>query len=64
MGVTNSRGCLFWEQLGTRGPETGVKPVPPSMRESKLNMPVEGVCIATPFMSVGGLLSLTLKDKF
>uniref|UniRef100_A0A1B0BZ91 Uncharacterized protein n=1 Tax=Glossina palpalis gambiensis TaxID=67801 RepID=A0A1B0BZ91_9MUSC len=56
VGVTNSKGCLFCEeQLGINGPETGVRPVPPSIRESKLNMPVDGVCIATPLMSVGEL---------
>lgn len=65
VGVTSSKGCLFCEeQLGTRGPETGVRPVPPSMRESKLNIPVDGVCMATPLISVGGLLSLTFKPKF
>ena len=63
--MTNSKGCLFCEeQFGTNGLETGVRPVPPSMRESKLNMPVDGVCMATPLISVGGLLSLIFKPRF
>lgn len=38
--------------VGTSGCETGVKPVPPSMRLSKLNMtPFDGVEIETPAMS-------------
>lgn len=58
VGVVNSSGCLFCaEQFGTNGAETGVKPVPPSISESKLNIPVDGVCMATPLISVAGLLS-------
>ena len=37
------------EQEGTRGPDTGVSPVPPSISESKLNgSPLLGVEIGTP----------------
>lgn len=40
------------EQDGTKGPETGVKPVPPSINESKLNgIPAVGVVIGTPATS-------------
>lgn len=50
----SSSGCLFVEELfGTRGPETGVSPVPPSIRESKLKVPVEGVWMGTPWICVG-----------
>ena len=44
------RGWL--EQLATRGVETGVKPVPPSIKESKLKgIPADGVVIGTPATS-------------
>jgi hypothetical protein len=38
---------------GTKGAETGVSPVPPTINESKLNwIPVDGVVIEIPAMSV------------
>lgn len=58
---TAERLFLCWlEHEGMSGVETGVSPVPPSIRESKLNgIPLEGVVIGTPatseavFMNVG-----------
>lgn len=39
--------------VGARGPDTGVRPVPPTIKDSKLNwMPVEGVEIEIPGKSV------------
>lgn len=58
VGVTNSRGfrCEDWASdpvdVGTNGPETGVSPVPPSIRLSKLKIPVEGVEIGMPLKSL------------
>lgn len=44
------RCCVLHD--GIRGVETGVKPVPPPIRESKLKvMPVEGVEIGIPMIS-------------
>lgn len=45
-----SIGLRFCVEQGMSG-LTGVRPVPPSMRLSKLNMPVEGVWTETPAMS-------------
>jgi hypothetical protein len=43
--------CVLHE--GTKGAETGVSPVPPTINESKLNwIPVDGVVIEIPAMSV------------
>lgn len=56
VGVGNSSGCLFCdEQVGTNGPDTGVSPVPPSISESKLKVPVDGVWMGTPCICVGAL---------
>lgn len=51
VGVVSSIACRFIGdgQLGIRGCETtGVRPVPPSMRLSKLKTPADGVVIETP----------------
>lgn len=46
------------EQDGIRGVETGVKPVPPSIRESKLNgIPLVGVVIGIPATSNDGFMN-------
>lgn len=46
-----------------RGADTGVKPVPPTMRESKLNcIPVEGVVIDMP--AISDRLFFTLLHTF
>lgn len=39
-------------ELGTRGPATGVSPVPPSIKESKLKIPVDGVWMGIPGRSL------------
>lgn len=45
--VGRLRCCVLHE--GTRGPETGVRPVPPTINESKLNwIPAEGVLMGMP----------------
>lgn len=51
VGVCNiSMGLRFWVEHGISG-FTGVNPVPPSIRLSKLNMPVDGVLTEMPVMS-------------
>lgn len=55
VGVVSSIACRFIGdgQFGIRGCETtGVRPVPPSMRLSKLKTPAEGVVIETPAISL------------
>lgn len=45
------------EHDGIRGVETGVRPVPPSIRDSKLNgMPLVGVVIGIPATSSDGFM--------
>lgn len=55
--------CIL--QFGIRGAFTGVRPVPPPMRDSKLKiMPVEGVEIGIPAISlilVKGAVEATLR---
>lgn len=52
VGVCNmSNGLRFCVEHGTNV-VTGVSPVPPSMRLSKLNIPVDGVPTVTPAISV------------
>ena len=51
VGVCNiSMGLRFCVEQGTNG-FTGVRPVPPSIRLSKLNIPADGVFTETPAMS-------------
>jgi hypothetical protein len=51
VGVCNmSIGLRFCVEHGT-DIDTGVSPVPPSIRLSKLNMPVDGVLTAMPAIS-------------
>ena len=59
--------CVLHE--GTKGAETGVSPVPPTINESKLNcMPVDGVVIGIPVKSLTllflpiGAVDITFKE--
>jgi hypothetical protein len=58
-----SRGLRFCVEQGIRGLETGVRPVPPSISESKLNMPEDGVQTLMPAMSVT-FLRASASDGF
>lgn len=65
--VTGTLRCCVLQE-GMRGVETGVKPVPPTMSESKLNcIPVDGVVIGTPAISIAlfllmGAVAATLRE--
>lgn len=71
VGVCNiSMGLRFCVEQGING-FTGVRPVPPSIRLSKLNIPVDGVFTEIPAMSAtflrakksdGFKLAGTLRD--
>lgn len=47
LDTDGNRICVL--HVGARGPDTGVRPVPPTIRDSKLNwIPVEGVEMEIP----------------